>query len=797
MPDPRVFIPPGTNRLSSQITVRYIIYVDLQSLNIRMENDRRSPILTSATFTAMMPRLTLNCTYRFLRHCYSTLILLFFSTTVHLHTATADTVTPDNLVSFSTHSSYKDSCKLGPKILSVSRISSTKLTGQFYGVDVFKFSWFIKDEGGNILRQGEVAPVNSEPIIHYEQLPAGRYTLTYVGKSCTSAPSTMPFTIPASFNAQANQARMGPYAPQTIAKGMDQHMELRITYQNDTYHLSDMAETMPGEGYEFRYIVGAEVIATDKPLTNYVFAGNNPLRILKLKTKKGLGSAAQWSDTENNGYYSTTAGEPFSYNTSSAFNTLAFPQAHKNQSFINPIPAHYNPSTQQTQWADIATEMKLPSGHIWIATNGIWSVEKLMTKGVSHIANHHLPWNDVRKVERLKASGVTYNNVPRIEHFLRLKEHGPDQFKNGYNLKYWPNGPLTEEQAVQKANEADINDAIWIGETMEGTSYMPPEADMWGHFYKRLRERYQEKWGSKNIPFFIAHNYFMFWPNEMSLSREKSKNHYKKLLHLKASELPKTNFSPGGSLSATTLIPEAIYIGAPDVQQGQVYEAIYKMHIIHQLGYETGIFLFGVHEWRPNNLYQYNYPEGRFYNYNKIPLDPNVIIANGFIAQIFGKIYVEWGGSGKSTGKNFDSQWGKGLWFPTGSKDPVEHFPYYAKPQTETYPGYTGSEDLSYFSQKLYNDTFGKVTGGNRKYLKYRIDNGAWITPSQYSAEEIVDAYHDKRGFVFSESKNGKTVWFYLNSFADNQWHTLEVELPDGSRTKDRVAGNGVHVKMK
>jgi hypothetical protein len=724
--------------------------------------------------------------------CYT--FLLFF---LLISTATSCTANRKNtdVTEQKTSRSTSDSCKLGPRILSISNISASYLNGQFYGADVFKLSWIIKDNKGTVLRQGEISPENSNPLITFEPLSPGKYTLTYTGKSCLSAPSTMPFTIISP--SMTPSARMGAFAPQTVAKGMDEHMELDISRQEDVYIITDNAKATAGDGYEFRYMIGAEVITSDKPLKDYFLAGNNPFRIWKMKTKKGLESTARWSDSENNWYFSTTAGEGFSHNATAAFNTFAFPSVHNKQGFINPVPANFNPASQAVQWADIAPDMKLPKGHIWVASPGKWSPETMLAKGVTHLAHHLLPWENESKVRRLKDAGVTYNNVPRIEHFLHLKENGPDKLKNGYNLKYWPNGPLTKEQAIQKANEADISDAIWIGETMEGTSFMPAESEMWGHFYKRLNERYLAKWGSRKIPFYIAHNYFMFWPGEMSLSRDKNRTHFKRLLHLKAADLPKTNFSPGGTLSSTTLIPEAVYIGAPDIQQGQVYEAIYRMHLIHNLGYETGIFLFGVHEWRPNNPYQYNYPEGKFYVNNKLPLDPNVLIANGFIAQIFGKLYIEWGGNGKTTSKNFDSEWGKGLWFPIGAQEPQPNFPYYAKPQTESYPGYTGSDDFSYFSQKLYNDTFGKVVGGSRKYLKHRIDNGKWIVPSQYSAEEIVDAYHDKRGFVFSETKNGQTAWFYLNSFADNKWHDIEVEFPDGTVERERVAGNGIHAKIK
>ena len=687
-----------------------------------------------------------------------------------------------------------DSCKAGPKVMAITNISSSYLNGQFYGVDVFRISWSIKDAKGNIVRKGEVSPPSNNPLITFEPLAAGNYTLIYTGKNCVSAPSSGKFVIPASINANARTAN-SLSAPQTVAKGMDEHMNLSFTKSGDAYIIKDQATPSVGKDYELRYMIGAKVVTSSKPLDNYIISGTNPLRIWKMKTKIGLDNTNHWSDRNNDSYFSTTAGEGFTYNTSAAFHTLVFPGASDPSGFINPVPRSYNAALQNNQWADITPDMKLPKGHVWIAAPDSWGIEKVMAKGVTHIPHHLLPWNDGAKVVRLKDAGITYNNVPRTEVFMHLKPSGADKWVDGYNLKYWPKGPLTKEQAIQKANEADISDAIWIGETMEGESSMPVEQPMWGYFYKRLKERYVEKWGARNIPFYIAHNYFMFWPGEMSLGQGNSREHFKSLLRLPADKLPKTSFSPGATLSNTNLIPEAVYIGAPDIQQGQVYQSIFRMKLVNNMGYDAGIFLFGVHEWRPNNLYQYNYPDGKFFVENKLPLDPNVIIANGFIAQVYGKLYVEWGGNGKAKAKTFEDGT-KGLWFPNGAAQPQQSFPHFKKQGDDSYFGYSGSTDFSYFSQKLYNDTFGQVNGGVRKYLKHKIDNGKWISPSQQTVEEVIDAYYDQRGFVLSETKNGKTAWFYLNSFADNVPHTLEVELPDGTTTKVSVAGNGVHAKI-
>jgi len=98
---------------------------------------------------------------------------------------------------------------------------------------------------------------------------------------------------------------------------------------------------------------------------------------------------------------------------------------------------------------------------------------------------------------------------------------------------------------------------------------------------------------------------------------------------------------------------------------------------------------------------------------------------------------------------------------------------------------------------RLYAKTFGQTDGGERAYLRFRIDGGAWITPSNFKADELIDAYKQQRGFVLSQSKDGKTAWFYHNSFADNNWHTIDVQLPNGQVVSHRVAGNGIHAKLQ
>ncbi|WP_439585402.1 hypothetical protein [Dyadobacter bucti] len=686
-------------------------------------------------------------------------------------------------------------CKGGPELLAISGISSNALTAVFFGEDVYEISWKIMDSASKIIRSGDIKPTANELGISFDALPVGRYILAFKGKSCASAESKKTFAISENIVSSPG-ARSAGSGRKIITQGFPDHMDISVSGRPGDWVIDDFAQPFLEKGYEFRYMVNAHLFTQNVPLTNYRFQSDGPLRIWKMKTKIGLESVNKWSDRENNYYYSTTAGVPFSYNSSAAIHTsvLGNAQAGPRTSFAQIVPQEYNPRYQGTQWADFAPDMKLPAGNFWVASLGEWSIDLLRRKGVTHFSHFQLPWKNPGEVARLKDAGQTYNDVPRIEHFMHLSEQGPDKWQDGYNLKYWPNGPLNENEAIKKANEADISDAIWITETLEGNSTMPQDKDMWRHFYRRLRERYEERFGKRNIPYLICHNYFQFWPGSVSLSsgRQASKN----LMRLPLSELPTKNFTPGGTLQSTNLIMEAVYLNAPDIQNEAVYQSLFRMELIKKMGYKAGVFLFGVHEWFPNNFYQYNYEDGKYFNRDKIPLDPNTIIAYAFLSQIYGNLYVEWGGSGKNSGRDFDLQWSSGLWYPNAASKPQEGFPHYLKPGGKHYNGYTGSPDLSYFGIKLFNNTFGKVHGGQKEYLKFRIDGGKWLQPSQDLADEIVDAFHDQRGFVLSQTKDSKTAWFYINSFADNLEHRIEVELPDGRIVEDIVAANGIHAAL-
>jgi hypothetical protein len=691
-------------------------------------------------------------------------------------------------------------CDAGPQILKITGVTGQRAKVQFYGNNVFGLDARVFDQSGRLVSQSKIVPQSPDIVVPLQNLRQGNYILKLSGNTCIGQ-SERAFTVPDPSARLALAA--SDKAVKFITQGYGEHLGVVITGKSGNWIVNDTASVEPDAGYEFRYMINGVILKQNNPLTNYKYQSDSPLRILKMQTKVGLQSVNQWSDKEKNGYFDPEAGKVFSTNVTAGFCTVVFQSSgfNNSQGFLNPVPSNYNPDVKTASWADIAPDMKLPTGHFWVANRGDWSIETIQRKGVTHISNYQLPWQtNVNEVNRLKSAGLTYNDVPRPEAFMDLKPSGPDKWQNNYNLKYWPNGPLNEQEAIKKADQTDDGHALWIGETMEGNSYMPPEQPMWGSFYKKLRQRYESNFGARKIPFQIAHNYFMFWPAEFKLEDGNGlKEARKKMFSMPVIDFPQTNFKPGGTLSSTNLIVEGVYLNAPDIQNGALYNSLYRMELFKKMGYQAGVFLFGVHEWRPNNAYLYNYPDGKYYRKDKLPLEPNIIIAYAFISQIYGNTYVEWGSSGKQVkvGRNWDTQWGSGDWYPSGQRTARDGFRYIVKQGEPAYAGYTGSSDLSYFGIKLYNNTFGQVEGGVKKYLRFRVDGAAWTDPEEIAGNNIVNAFYEKRGFVLSQTKNGKTAWFYVNSFADNLAHKLEVVLPDGKIESLTVAGNGIHARLE
>jgi len=358
--------------------------------------------------------------------------------------------------------------------------------------------------------------------------------------------------------------------------------------------------------------------------------------------------------------------------------------------------------------------------------------------------------------------------------------------------KYWVNGPFTNDQARAAAKGRTL-DRLWIGETTEGDSYMPIDNPMWFPFYDGLDQEYQDQFGKRGMKYYVAHSYLNQWAKEYNLGTDGgTRDIFKARAKMKPSDLPKNVYTPGGNLSKTNLILETVYLNNPDANSG-ILGSIYHMNMARLMGYEAGVFIFGVREWRPNNPYEITYPDGKFYISNKVPLDPNVLFAYSFISQIYGKVFVEWKGNGKFSTKDL-TPGTPGYWFPVGATQPQGGFPHTQKPG---YAFYSGSTDISRFGLQLWFDTFGKLEGGQYQYLDFRLNGSDWIKAQNTGSNDIADAAYDKRPIVYSLVKDGQIAWFYLDPLGKNVYKTLDVKFPNGKIVTNMVAGNGIHAKLE
>lgn len=715
----------------------------------------------------------------------------------------------------------KKACAQGPEIRRIFDVASTGASVEFHGegVDTLLYELW---SGDAKIKTDLIAPKSATVNITYPVQPDGTYQLIIRGQSCKSKQdSKKDFPIARSSGGVVDPTPEEPGGGGVVTpgvfpligmtRGYDEHLNLVFRDSADVRLATDIApdNRQDPDRYLYRYMINGHKLDLNARLKNYVVAGNNPLRVLLGKLKKEYSAEGfnKWAGTPEeykSDWFKIDAGEWFSGGLSYAFQTYVAKGAQDAAGFLNHIPQNYDPSDQQVSWAEIGEDIKLPNGHFWAADWKPWGIDRVFAKGVTHLPHHGLPWNDAdgnQQVRLLKFAGKTFSNFQRIEAVFGRNNNGsPDLWPNGTSKAVWPTADgLPVDEAKQWAWKTDASDAIWLSEMSENVGWQPVGSPMFGAFYPELRKRYEQDFGARGIHYEICHNYF--WQGGESLAFNRSSDYYKTLFRTEPKDLPATEYSPGGTLSATTLIVEAVYLRAPDQVLRQPIELAFRLEYFKHMGYNAGVALFGQGETRPNNRYRITFPDGDYYKEDKFPLDPNVHIAAAFFSQVYGNFYAEWGGFGKANQKLFDGRPGQGLtgeWYPKGSTYPRnDEFNKYWNGTGDIYHGFTGSADLSYFGIRLYAKTFAQTDGGERAYLRFRTDGGSWTAPSNFKADELIDAYKQQRGFVLSQSKNGKTAWFYHNSFADNNWHTLDVELPNGQIVSHRVAGNGIHAKLQ
>lgn len=491
------------------------------------------------------------------------------------------------------------------------------------------------------------------------------------------------------------------------------------------------------------------------------------------------------------------------------------------------IPLSYNPDLHNNLFFDVTEDISLPDDKFYTVNIGNVPREQAFARGLTHLPKQLLPWprnpdgsinyqGDWSAVNQLQDSGRTYSDVPQTNEVLAVADHGgPDQwqtFTQGgvtgtMNIRYFPTGPYTEAQAIQQGNNTGVvAHRLHVGETQEGSQYIQSGYPMWGWYNQRARQRQKERFDAIGKKSWFAHNYFTIgWPDMYYLGRN-SRQFHKDAFNQPYSSWPYTLFSPGGPLNPTNLICVAVYIGHPD-RKSDLLGDIWQMECIRKMGKEACIFLFAVHEWRPNNWGSLKYrPEdgpnpGTVWRQNKVPIDPGEALTYGFAGCVHGSGSAEWGAQGRvsefTLGDDYSGKTAD-LWQALGSTEIQNHthFPHYGPYH---FYGYTGIGDMFAFGVRLYCKTWKFTAGGSRKFLKWRKrlaggSWGAWKTPSNNGMDDLADAHYDEEGYVYSELKNNLLAWYYLNPRANGLKYEIEFEHPNNSAATFNtfVAGNMV-----
>lgn len=496
---------------------------------------------------------------------------------------------------------------------------------------------------------------------------------------------------------------------------------------------------------------------------------------------------------------------------------------------INP---NWNPNSLVSQWDEISPDMTLPPGQIYTypPPKESSTLAQIMQKGVTHWSSKWVineRGGGEAGIAAFRADAAyakrEYNDIPRTREIFGLNPvcmaTNPE---DGSCIWYswWPNGFYNDEQAREKGRNVDIHCRLWVGETEEGDDYVPEGHGMWKAFYQELKARYQAQMAADGIPYYLCHNYFLRFGNNLySLEHGDNTQAQKEAIYAE----PNTSnqsvwkpslYTPGGNLSDTNTILTDIYMDNPNKQAYEAYQALYAMDVSRMLGYHTGLCVFNRQEWLPGFASRFHLdagkgahphqdvPAGTFQRSDKAPVDPNLLLTLPFLAREFGNIYTNWGAKVKASANpraifyyNQVHQ-GKDTWMPDSGG--TAGYPGYISPGSEN--GRRSSEqeaylnDLAHMGNVNWNTVAGPVAGGQFGYCDFRLDGGTWINKTPHKSD-VVAAYYQKRGFVRYRVKGNQLLIMYWNGFGDNQKRLLEIRDPFNSNLihTATVCGNGEH----
>jgi hypothetical protein len=442
---------------------------------------------------------------------------------------------------------------------------------------------------------------------------------------------------------------------------------------------------------------------------------------------------------------------------------------------IQIIPDAFEARRQITSAFEFSPDFQLPAGKIYHAPRGINNVSSLTSKGVTGVSKYDITHLSNAEQYALMTAGKTYDEVPKTSEVLRLPDSGQDQWVTvggqTYNLKYFPNGPLTYEQGRAKGDISDTGHHVQVYETEENYDYIDRSNDMWRGYYERHMPRMKQRFDDRGIKSYTTHSYLnLGWPALYTLGNA-SREEHKAMLTKSIGEMPFTAYSPSGTLGLNNLIVDAVYLGTPDSTRKNILSHIYRLMVFEQMGKAGATFMSGSKEWRPNLYLKTNYEDGgRLYLQTGIANAAYEFSSHSFAGMTFGSGYLGWGYTGKTNSRRFSADFGNAgsekMYFPAGSNVQGNN-PHNKRDGDSKYYGYNGATDFAHCGVVAYAKTFGQTQGQNKHWPQIKINAGA------YRSGHVVDAYFDGMPMMYTERTATRLAWCIIDPLSLNKKKTI------------------------
>ncbi len=470
--------------------------------------------------------------------------------------------------------------------------------------------------------------------------------------------------------------------------------------------------------------------------------------------------------------------------------------------WLEPIADNYDPSTQQAQWIDILPSISLPEGKLYHMTKGsVYTTQQMLGAGCSHVNKFDLFGMPQSYIDSVSNAGRAYNdpmgnltpqqfNLPDrgAGTWVPVGQGWPNIFNTRF-FDYQPGQtePLTVEQGTQKGNLQSTGYNMVIWENSEQDHAISSHWPFVRAYFDAFIDNMESRWGSK--PFFVSWNYFSGIGGSIrdmgranaKLWLRKNPNTWNADKPLGALGYPSGDMLPGGTLERTTMSCFGVYLGQPETIFRKLYDLVYSAALNKKCGKHLVAFVQGFHEWRPNNFYKILYPEGTFYQKQKLPININFVYSLTALSFIFGSGLIAYGYDTKRNDKKIVRTYSEGaLWFNlAGESQSLDSFPHWTPEGGGYYTQYTGIADITAMAAVHYSQSWAPTEGGTAYFCDYSLDGGTtWTTAQNAEMDDVVDAQLDERGICYVRILGNKMSVLFIDPFGTNSPKTLVFRHP-------------------